>query len=376
MHDHQQIVDRIKAFVAGADQTRNEAVADLASNYSSACRDANDRLRRCGDYLRRGLRSEAIQLAECHPSLLDTIATLDMGELDDWEQLCAGYELARSERMMIEVAQELNEAYAQEQAIHDLLVKHRTLALRRAPLAERVAVLRELTLADPMTAHWGDDQEVLERAWLPAFRAEVASAVKAKDSAAIQRLAVAADPAVWRVAIPADIRQALDRAATAAQAELTVAELAALVPRVRAALQAGSYPDAKRVQAKWDKIVKQRQVPVPPELVDEVAPLTTWLAEQERLIELEAAQAEACERLRAILDVNVTLPDIRARYREVTALGLPVPPDVEADYLRAVRRLEKGKRMERLGIAVGVGVVVLIVVIVIVVMAVKSGSHG
>ncbi len=43
MHDHQQIVDRIKAFMAGADQTRNDAVVDLASNYSSACRDANDR---------------------------------------------------------------------------------------------------------------------------------------------------------------------------------------------------------------------------------------------------------------------------------------------------------------------------------------------
>ena len=376
MHDHQQIVDRIRAFMAGADQTRNDAVADLASNYSSACRDANDRLRRCGDYLRRGLRSEAIQLAECHPSLLDTIATLDMGDLDGWEQLCAGYELARPERMMIEVAQELNEAYAQEQSIRDLLVRHRLLALGRAPLGERVGVLRELVAADPMTAHWGDDQEALERAWLPAFRAEVMSAVKANDGAAIRRLSAAADPAAWRAAVPADVSQALGRAAATAQAELANAELAGLVPPLRAALQAGSYPDAKRVQAKWAKVVAKHKTPVPPELADEMAALTTWIGEQERLVELEAELDAACGRLRTVIGSSAGLDGLQSQYRAVTAIGLPVPPDVEADYQRAVQRLEKGKRVERLTlIAVVVGVV-LIVVAVVVVMVIKGSGHG
>ena len=377
MYDHQQIVDRIKAIMAGADQTRNEAVADLASNYASACRDANDRLRRCGDYLRKGLRSEAIQLAECHPNLLDTIASLDMGELDEWEQLCAAYEMARPERMMIEVAQELNEAYSQEQAIHDLLVKNRLLALSRAPLRERVMVLRELAAADPMTACWGEDQETLERAWLPTFRADVTTAVRGRDVAAIERLSAAADPAAWRATVPTDITDALKRAVQAIQADQAAAELTQLVPAVRAALQAGSYPEAKRLQAKWTKVVGRHKVEVPPELVDEMAALTTWVSDYERQVALEDDLASACAILRAVIDANATVENLRTQYRAVTSLGLPVPPDVEAEYQRALLRLEKSQRLERLGLYVGVTAAVLIVIAVVVAMVLKgSGSHG
>ena len=350
-------------------------MADLASNYASACRETNDRLRRCGDYLRRGLRSEAIQLAECHPNLLETVATLDLGELEQWEQLCAGYDMPRPERMMMEVAQVLNQAYVQEQAIHDLLVKHRTLALSRAPLRDRIAVLRELTAADPQTAFWSEDQAAVERATFPALRAEVAAALKARDAAAIIRLSTATDPSLWRADVPADVVQALQRANDAARSELAVAELTALIPKVRAALQAGSYPEAKRVQAKWDKVVATQKVEVPPELVDELIPLETWVAEQERQSELQAEHESACATLHAMLKENVGEDDLLARYQAITATGLPCSPDLEAAFQQKLKRRAKAKRLEQITLIAVVAVVVLITIAVIVMIAAKTGHR-
>ena len=102
--DYNEVVDDIRSFLAAADQTRTDGLHDLAGAYARLCREANERLRRCGDYLRRGMRSEAIHLAEAVPPLLDVVAALDLPELEEWEQLCGMYELPRPVRLHIETA--------------------------------------------------------------------------------------------------------------------------------------------------------------------------------------------------------------------------------------------------------------------------------
>src|SRR5438270_851670 len=141
MQDHQAIVDNIRGFLAGSDQTSSPELAEWAVAYATYCNDANARLRRSVDYLRRGLRSEAIHMAEIEPRLLDFTATLDLPEIEAWESLCGTYGLQRPPRLAIEAAQELNEAYAIEQPLRSLLTQHRMLALARAPLVDRLQVL-------------------------------------------------------------------------------------------------------------------------------------------------------------------------------------------------------------------------------------------
>src|SRR5687767_9088108 len=114
MTDYNVVVDNIRAFLSSVDQTRTEGLADLASEYAALCREANARLRRCGDYLRRGMRTEAVHLAEAQPSLLDLVAALDFPELQEFQNTCSIYELSPPPKLLMEVAQELNEAYALE----------------------------------------------------------------------------------------------------------------------------------------------------------------------------------------------------------------------------------------------------------------------
>ncbi len=131
MADYHQIVEQIRAFLQSSDQTRNERLEGLASAYAEHCADANQRLGRCQRLLQQGLRSEAIQLAESEPRLLDAIVALDFPERPQWDDLVGIYDLAAAPRIMVEAGVGLNDAYAQEQPLQELLRNHRRLATQR-----------------------------------------------------------------------------------------------------------------------------------------------------------------------------------------------------------------------------------------------------
>src|SRR5580658_4037494 len=132
MADYHQIVDQIRAFLQLSDQTRNERLEGLASAYAENCVDVNQRLARCQRLLQRGLRSEAIQLAESEPRLVDAILVLDFPERASWDELVAIYDLPAAPKLMVDAGVVLNEAYAQEEPLQDLLRTHRRLATQRA----------------------------------------------------------------------------------------------------------------------------------------------------------------------------------------------------------------------------------------------------
>lgn len=131
MTDHHQLIDQIRLALQSGDHGRNGRLAGLASAYATACHDATQRLGRCHRLLQQGLRSEAIQLAESEPKLLDAIAALDFPERPEWDDLVQMHDLPMAPRLPIEPARLLNEAYAEENPLQDLLRRHRRLALQR-----------------------------------------------------------------------------------------------------------------------------------------------------------------------------------------------------------------------------------------------------
>ncbi len=149
MPDYHQIVDQIRGIVQSSDQTRSERLEQLAVEYATACGEVNQRLGRCQWLLQQGLRSEAIQLAETEPKLLGAIASLDFPERPDWDELTGVYGLAAAPKLLVEAAGFLNAAYAEEEPLQDLLVKHRRLAMQRSPLRIRIGAMRQLAAQDP-----------------------------------------------------------------------------------------------------------------------------------------------------------------------------------------------------------------------------------
>ena len=67
MIDYQRVVDEIRSFLQSPDQTYSASLKELASVFAEACQEVNQRLRRCEEFLQKGLRSEAIHFAQVEP---------------------------------------------------------------------------------------------------------------------------------------------------------------------------------------------------------------------------------------------------------------------------------------------------------------------
>ena len=114
---------------------------ELGEGDAEACAEVSQRLVRCQRLLQQGLRSEAIQLAEVQPRLLDAVASLEFPERGAWDELVQDERLAEAARFQVEVAAYLNEADAEEDPLQDLLRAHRRLALIRGPIKTRIGVI-------------------------------------------------------------------------------------------------------------------------------------------------------------------------------------------------------------------------------------------
>ncbi len=162
MLDYQRILDDVHTR-STAPAARRSICSLAAGEDRSACEEVNERLRRCVSFLRRGSRSEAIQLAEIEPVLLDVVAMLDFPDRQQWCDLLAEHGITPGPPLALDLAAELNEAYVHERPLAGLLEQHRLLALARSPLRARIQVLRQLADLDMQNPVWREDLSAYER---------------------------------------------------------------------------------------------------------------------------------------------------------------------------------------------------------------------
>src|SRR5262249_12272392 len=132
----------------------------------------------------------------------------------------------------IEPARLLNEAYAEENPLQDLLRRHRRLALQRAPLRGRIAVIRQLAAQDPGNPIWADEQRAYEAVRLVQIQDEAAEAVRLHDAAGIARLVAEVELPGWVELPPPALTQSLRKA----DADLRGAQARAVLEEVASRL--------------------------------------------------------------------------------------------------------------------------------------------
>jgi hypothetical protein len=343
MTDPHEIVDDIRAVLASVDQTRSDRLAELARAYAAACKECNDRLRRCGDYLRRGMRSEAIHLADVQPTLLDVVATLYFQELPEWGELCLAYEMTAPPKLLMEVAQEVNESYAAEQPIQSLLARHRLLALVQAPLAERIDVMRELAGQDAQNPWWEEDLRVFETARLGQLRGEAATAVRERDGGRVGRLLVELEAPGWRAPVPADLTRALQQSAHEIRRDEVLRELRATLPELEAAYNAMDFAEADRLLSAWDARAADAN-PLPDDVRERVAPVRDWTTGERRRHATEQRFRADCVRLKHAAETQAPTPELLELRSAAEAHGLPLPAELVALAYGLLEQRERARR--------------------------------
>jgi hypothetical protein len=361
MPDPKQTVDSIRLYLKSQSTTVSAQIVAVAADYSELCRQANFRLRRCMEFLRDGLRGEALSYANTPPPLLDFVSDLQFRELSDWERTCTTLGLARPTRVSMESASNLIEAARQLEPIEELVGKYRYLSLARAELPQRLAVVHQLIAADPHCSLWRREADELTRARVATLRLDTATAIRNGDVKAVDRLIAELDTGL--VPASAELRDTLARASVALHEQAAIAFLRGLVPRVRQAIAHMSYDDGRAVFTEWGTAVKESRISVPPDLRQEIVPLARWLDEMDDLRKRERQFGKACGALKRAMDEKATLEEINPLYQTAVAFGFEMPDDVSGPYRRlteAARRKAKAeKRKQFLITAAMVGAIVI-----------------
>ncbi len=361
MADYQRIVDEIQGYLASSRQASPAEIAPLAGEFARCCKEMNDRLRECHGYLRRGLRSEAIHLAEKHPVLLDVLAVLDFAELSEWKLACVSLDLPTPPPLAVQAAQALNDAYAEEVPLQSMLTAHRTLNLAQGALPARVKLLRKIAAADSATIHWGDDLEVVERLRLAEIEEQAREAEKRDELGWLEGLVQEVHEPGWRVPIPVEFKNELDAALKRLTNKTGEKMLRELVPKLEVAHSAMNFEECSAVLRQWDHIVKVCPHKLPADLLEQAAGARSWVTQEQHKADSSKAFDEACADLQGGLDRDVPTVELERLFQATTRYPYELAPELEQRYQkRLAERSAAAQRRFKMTMA-GIAAAVIVV---------------
>jgi hypothetical protein len=289
MSDYQQIPGSIRSLLATKSQTWTNHAADLAAQYAVLCDDANQRLRRCAEYLRRGMRSAAVHLADCQPNLLLAVSALRFPERAAWAELCVAHGMQAPAVLEADCLEELKAATDRERALQPLLSRHRLLAIARASASARLEITRTLAREDPQNPAWPQEIRELEAVRLEEIEVELPAALRDRRESAIEALWTELTAQPWLLEIPRTIRTPLERESTDLKNRKTLSEIPNLLADLLSNFRADpSRPEVSNLLKNWKEAVATLTVAVPADLAGQIQPVLDWdLAEQRRKLELQ-----------------------------------------------------------------------------------------
>lgn len=298
MADYHEIPEAIRSFLATEGHPWSEDLTDVAQAYARLCREANERLRRCADYLRRGMRSEAVHLAECQPKLLPIVDALRIPDFAAWAKACVAHGLAPPPELLTDSLPQLEAAAEIEERLRPLAERYRVLSLAKAPLRDRMEVLFPLHEKDPGNPVWVENLRTLGSARFKQLRGEAQAAYKSRDLPALESMSAEILAQAGHMEVPDDLRRGVERAVGLLRLDRAKEELRPLLVQLQAARKANDYDRASAVLKQWQSIIESRQIALPAALQENIRPIIAWVADEER----RRSQAEKMQRMRPALD--------------------------------------------------------------------------
>ncbi len=351
MLDYQRIVDDVRSSLFSNSPEGVDFLRSAAADYAVACDEINERLRRCGALLKQGLRSEAIQLAEIEPNLLDLVATLDFPEREQWVGVVGHYGIIAPPPLLLDVAADLNEAYAIEQPLAQLLRKHRLRALARAPLQKRISTLRKLALAVAINPIWREDLLVFEKERQKQLHEEVAEALKSADATALATLDDELQgnwlepPSVSLINRTAEARRELED-------KNARAELVEATNNLNECHAQFDVDMGRQWRDQWNEVASRCNLETGDDLLQQAQQALEWLADQDLLAKRQAEHSVAVVKLTSAIHGDFPAKELMIRRDRARAHGFELSADLERSYRVRLHQLaQTAKRRRRITMA-------------------------
>lgn len=355
---YKRLVDAINELLDSSDQTLSPQMRDLAERYTASCREVNERLRRCEEYLSQGLVSEAIQLSEADPNLIDAAGTLDFERVDEFRDLLADHGFEEPPRLLVDIAQQLNESYGTHLGLEDLLRRHRRLALQRSPIKDRLHVLRQIHKADPGNWIWDTDIRTYEKARLEELTAEAKQLGESRDLAGIRSLSAEIRAKGWLETPAKSLVRSLEALEDSLSRRNVRAQLVDIEARLSDAYQAFDLEAGRREREQWNALIDAAGLPDNDPLWNKVSDTFRWLEEEDSRELDEQEFQTAVYQLEQGMDDNVARDELERLAHAVYRHDRGMPEALQARFHSRLEQhqLAAARKSRLLMVSIGSGV--------------------
>lgn len=357
-----ELLESVRVTLASSMNPDKEDLERLHGELDTEIRNANKRLRECDALLAEGHRSEAIQLAEQEPNLLEVVSILDFPELPEWNDFVAELGLTVTPQLQIDIATDINGAYSDDEPLERLLRKFRLLSLARAPLRSRIDLLRQIAKRDVGTVYWKEDLKSYEQVRIRQIADEARDAIAARNYPDIRRLSDEVTKKSWYLKPDRRVTERIEQAMIEVKKLEAVQLLNKVTREMAAAKEMGDEEDVREIGEKWHSIAAKCDQSSDDflEAKVEVAPLFKWLQKlDEKGEEAERFAADVKKLQKVVRAEKSTLEDIYHYYDIVADYeDFDIPNAVQEKYEARVLQIEKQAAMKKNltigGVAIGV----------------------
>lgn len=345
--DYQSIVDEIRSFVQSVDQTLTDRIKDVAGLYAQACNEVNQRLRRCEEFLRKGLRSEAVHLAQTDPVLLDQLAILDFAERPQWDELALMYGLPAAPQLRLETAAALNEAYADEQPLEELLRKHRLLALTRGSLKGRLSILRRIAELDPESLVWPEDIRKFEKHRFQQIQHDLSALTGQEDYEDLAAISSELQSPLWLSAPPSNLVKQIEGAKDRLRKGWVSGRLRNLEGQLNDAINVFDLQRARQLREEWSLIARDAELAEGDPIMERAVLAFKWLKDQEVREANDYAFQDNLDELENALDNRAERAVLDRAFHSAKQFGREIPAGLEGRYQRRIAEEENTRSRKR-----------------------------
>jgi hypothetical protein len=288
----------LDSLVEGVAIVARDEVADCLARYNEIVPELDQRLRFCASLLEKGLRHEALGYEADEPALLDAVTLLDLAGRPQWPrwlEVLRSLDFPEPQMPKMEVAQELREAQEEAARLKPLLDQWRRFNLMNAPLAARIATLRQLRKHDPNNEAWHESLKLHEKQRAMQIEGDVKAAVAARDE---RRLAGLAEEfkAQWQEPPPQRVVKAVEAALTAIRGSRIDGEIAQVAAGLGAALEARDLEAGRSLRDRWNALVAAKGAfDADDGSVLRALPAVDWVERHDRLGVLVAEVGQALD---------------------------------------------------------------------------------
>jgi len=331
IYDYQRCVANLRQCLKNIDRTSDANFTRLSEEYSQAIKDVNERLQECVGLIHQGMRATAIQQADIEPAVLSAFKILDIPEYEAWSQWAQEQNLP-SELLDDDSAKILNQAYNTHNPLEPLLREYRKLALKRAPLALRLSLLRKIADADRNNLAWQEDLESFERARMEEIKAEIIPLQKEIDNAVSKANHEKLETLFADLTQPAWIEQpsqglvnSVKKSLHKSSQRLLYDELVEIGSRLYDAFNEYNIETARDLRDQWDQTLDLCEIPNDDPILINAQSALSWIHEEDRREKEQAEVDEAIHTLETILDRKGLIGAVDTQIARATKHGHPLP---------------------------------------------------